>query len=112
MSYLLAYRCILLYNYGLSSYPLPVFDAHIFDITLPRLSFSWDKTPDRECDFCGSSLQHPMILPASAQILLHSMILIWTAYSLITEPSLILESTIVVIIGHALQLVQVFSDVY
>src|SRR5277367_3701287 len=53
-------------------------------------------------------LERAMILPASAQILLHSSVLIWTAYYLITKPSTVLESTIVVLIGHAVQMVTVF----
>jgi hypothetical protein len=46
-----------------------------------------------------------MILPASAQILLHSSVLIWTAYYLMFKPFVILDSTLVVIFGHALHLV-------
>ena len=46
-----------------------------------------------------------MILPATAQILLHSSVLIWTAYYLIVKPSVVLNSTIVDIFGQALQLV-------
>jgi hypothetical protein len=46
-----------------------------------------------------------MILPASAQILLHSSVLVWTAYYLMFKPFVILDSSIVVIFGQALQLV-------
>jgi hypothetical protein len=46
-----------------------------------------------------------MILPATAQILLHSSVLIWTAYYLIVKPSVVLNSSIVDIFGQALQLV-------
>lgn len=50
-----------------------------------------------------------MILPASMQILLHSSVLIWTAYYLMFKPFIILDSTIVVLFGHAMQLVPVLS---
>jgi hypothetical protein len=46
-----------------------------------------------------------MILPAYAQILVHSILLVWTAYCLVTNPSVLLESSIVTIFGRALQLV-------
>src|SRR5579871_5748827 len=48
-----------------------------------------------------------MILPPSLQILLHTSVLVWTAYYLIVKPSAILESKIVVIFGQALQLVDI-----
>ena len=46
-----------------------------------------------------------MILPATVQILLHSSVLIWTGYSLIVDPSRVLDSSIVGIFGEAMQLV-------
>lgn len=46
-----------------------------------------------------------MILPATAQVLLHSSVQMWTAYYLIMQPTVITRSTIVDIFGRALELV-------
>lgn len=46
-----------------------------------------------------------MILPASAQIILHTSVLVWSAYYLIFNPFVILDSSVVVIFGQALQMV-------
>jgi hypothetical protein len=46
-----------------------------------------------------------MILPAKLQILVHSSLLVWTAYYMIIRPSFLLNSTLVVIFGEAMKLV-------
>lgn len=72
-------------------------------------SINFPLLDDQIINFSNSRLEFPrhveMILPASAQILLHSSVLIWTAYYLMFKPFVILDSTLVVIFGHALHLV-------
>jgi len=53
--------------------------------------------------------QSTMLFPPSIQILLHSSLLLWSAYYLIVKPSIIVDSRIVVIFGEALQLVKTRS---